>query len=278
MKRQIIAIAALLFCFLVTGSVWAAPDPFIFDDQADAELNELVTSNPITVSGIYEEAPVSIIGGAYSINDGPYTTDEGTVRIGDVITVQLISSAGYGTTTEATLTIGDVSGNFYVTTKPAPEMPVKGHSECHCDGDGHCDRGCHCEGAIICQDGHCDCDGYCSCNDDHDRVFISCFIATAAFGSPLAEEVKILKQFRDRYLLTNTPGKKFVAWYYQNGPVFANWIQDRPFAKALVQTALYPLIGFSFLLISGYMPWILLGLILCLLIYLRLRPKPSDAV
>jgi hypothetical protein len=55
--------------------------------------------------------------------------------------------------------------------------------------------------------------------------------------------VEILRQFRDKYLLTNTLGQKFVAWYY--GPI-ANWIKDNPLAKVAVQAALYPLIVFSF--------------------------------
>lgn len=102
-----------------------------------------------------------------------------------------------------------------------------------------------------------------------------CFIATAAFGSPMAGQVEILRQFRDRYLLTNAPGKKFVAWYYRNGPVAASFIKDKPLAKAAVRAGLYPLIGFSLLLISGYMPLAMSGLLLSALLYVRFRPRKS---
>ena len=104
-----------------------------------------------------------------------------------------------------------------------------------------------------------------------------CFIATAAFGSPLAGQVEILRQFRDKYLLTNAPGQKFVAWYYRNGPVAASWIKDKPLAKIVVQMALYPLIGFSFLLIYGYLPFVIIGFLLSVLFYLRVRPKTLNA-
>ena len=114
-------------------------------------------------------------------------------------------------------------------------------------------------------------------DDDDVSVYIKCFIATEAFGSPLAGQVEILRQFRDRYLLTTTLGQKFVAWYYRNGPIAANFIKDKPLARAAVRVALYPLIGFSFLLISGYLPFVIVGLLLSMLIFLRLRPKKLSA-
>ena len=102
-----------------------------------------------------------------------------------------------------------------------------------------------------------------------------CFIATAAFGSPLAGQVKILRQFRDRYLLTNGWGRKFVAWYYRNGSVAARFIEDKPLIKIAVRTALYPLVGFAWLLISGYLSVVLLGFLLAAFLVYRYRPGQS---
>jgi hypothetical protein len=104
-----------------------------------------------------------------------------------------------------------------------------------------------------------------------------CFIATTAFGSPLAGQVDILRKFRDGYLLTNSLGRKFVDWYYQNGPTAAKFIENKPLAKAFVQASLYPLVGFSFLLINGYLPFVMIGLMLAALIFFRFRPGKSGA-
>lgn len=104
-----------------------------------------------------------------------------------------------------------------------------------------------------------------------------CFIATAAFGSPMAGQVEILRQFRDRYLMTNNSGQKFVAWYYRNSPSAANYIKDKPLAKVASQAALYPLIGFSYLLISGYLPFVIVGLFLVTVLFFLLRAKKLSA-
>ena len=97
-----------------------------------------------------------------------------------------------------------------------------------------------------------------------------CFIATAAFGSPLAGQVEILRQLRDKYLMTNYFGRKFVAWYYHNGPVAAHYIKDKPLLRAAVRLLLYPLIVFSLLLISGRMPVVIICF-LCAFFIFRLR-------
>lgn len=72
-----------------------------------------------------------------------------------------------------------------------------------------------------------------------------CFIATAAFGSPMANEVQILRDFRDKYLKTNTLGAAFVETYYQLSPPLAQWISEHESVRFVVRAALWPLIIFS---------------------------------
>jgi M6 family metalloprotease-like protein len=92
------------------------PDQFTFTDQKDVALSTEITSNTIAVSGINAAIPISITGGTYSINSGPYTNATGTVSNGNTVTVRQTSSGSYSTTTNATLTIGWVSDTFSVTT------------------------------------------------------------------------------------------------------------------------------------------------------------------
>ncbi|MCL0068909.1 choice-of-anchor D domain-containing protein, partial [Thermodesulfovibrionales bacterium] len=75
-----------------------------------------------------------------------------------------------------------------------------------------------------------------------DEPQFGCFIATAAFGTPLAEEIDILREFRDEYLLTNELGQRFVAFYNRHSPALAEFIAEREAAKKVVRVALWPLV------------------------------------
>jgi len=69
-----------------------------------------------------------------------------------------------------------------------------------------------------------------------------CFIATAAYGSYSAAQVKTLRDFRDHYLLTNTPGRAFVGWYYANSPPAAHYLNQHPALKPVVRGLLLPFV------------------------------------
>lgn len=69
-----------------------------------------------------------------------------------------------------------------------------------------------------------------------------CFIATATYGSYLETEVRILREFRDTQLLTNSVGRQFVEFYYEYSPPVADYIRDRESARTLTRWILTPLI------------------------------------
>jgi hypothetical protein len=74
-----------------------------------------------------------------------------------------------------------------------------------------------------------------------------CFIATAAYGSYLNPLVKILRAFRDTFLLKSAPGRAFVAWYYRTSPPIAEALSRSSVLRAGVRVMLLPLIVVAFL-------------------------------
>ncbi len=73
-----------------------------------------------------------------------------------------------------------------------------------------------------------------------------CLIATAAFGTELAPQVQLLREFRDNHVLSTSSGASFLqafnAWYYSFSPAVADAQRQNPVLQTIIRSSLYPLI------------------------------------
>jgi hypothetical protein len=76
-----------------------------------------------------------------------------------------------------------------------------------------------------------------------------CFIATAAYGSPLHPHVDVLRDLRDKYLIPTKLGRLLVELYYRYSPVAADFITKHKALKIVVRISLLPLVTFSYSLL-----------------------------
>jgi len=76
---------------------------------------------------------------------------------------------------------------------------------------------------------------------DHD-----CFIATAAFGSPLNRHVCVLRAFRDRHLARCGLGRKLIRLYETTSPPLARLISEHEPLRALVRLLLLPAVALTY--------------------------------
>jgi hypothetical protein len=73
----------------------------------------------------------------------------------------------------------------------------------------------------------------------------ACFIATAAYGSPLAADVAMLRRFRDVALRTHIAGELVVEAYYTLGPLLADVIEPSATLRRLARALLRPAVGLA---------------------------------
>ena len=78
-----------------------------------------------------------------------------------------------------------------------------------------------------------------------------CFIATAAYGTPMAGEVRYLRAFRDEVLLHSDLGRWFVKQYYTYSPAVADVLREHDGWRAVVRAGLTPLVVLSKWLVSS---------------------------
>lgn len=76
---------------------------------------------------------------------------------------------------------------------------------------------------------------------------VNCFIATAAWGSPMSKQVGLFRSFRDEKLLPYKWGRSFVRLYYKFGPTAAKAIARSETLRAVSRAALAPLLAYAWL-------------------------------
>ena len=99
-----------------------------------------------------------------------------------------------------------------------------------------------------------------------------CFIATAAYGTPLHKDIDVLRDFRDEYLMTNPIGRTFVKIYYSTSPPIADVIRENDGLRTVTRlTLITPLVSLAKSALSGI--WIVfiftIGLAVVILYFRR---------
>lgn len=99
------------------GTTTVTVTAFSFAAKTNVNAGQLQTSETVTVqiSGA-TSVPISVTGGEYSIDDGAFTADAGTVTTGSVVRVRHLASSTIGESVVTTLTMGDKSAEFTSTT------------------------------------------------------------------------------------------------------------------------------------------------------------------
>jgi hypothetical protein len=82
--------------------------------------------------------------------------------------------------------------------------------------------------------------------DEKEPAGGGCLIATAAFGSELAPQVQMLREIRDKTVLSTSSGMAFMTgfneFYYSFSPTIADWERENPTFQEVVRISITPLL------------------------------------
>ncbi len=96
-----------------------------------------------------------------------------------------------------------------------------------------------------------------------------CFIATAAYGSPLAREIEILRQFRNNHLAKTPLGRRIITLYETYSPPVADFISRHEMARSVTRVLLWPVV-----MVIKHPVLFILSLMLLLVTLLLRRNRP----
>ena len=101
-----------------------------------------------------------------------------------------------------------------------------------------------------------------------------CFIASAAYGNYNHPFVRILRAFRDRFLLTHAPGQLFVRLYYSFSPPMAKVVEQSGVLRFVTMMSLTPFVAISwFLLVTTLWQKIAVLLLIAILLGALIRKR-----
>ncbi len=109
----------------------------------------------------------------------------------------------------------------------------------------------------------------------------NCFIATAAYGTPFASELNVLRDFRDQILMPTSIGRAFVRGYYAASPALAAFIVKNDTLRDLTRKALVPFVWFAGISLSigaNAILWFLISIAIALTAVIHIaatRPRKS---
>ena len=107
------------------GKTDLEPAPLNLQGSSTGVPNSLVESQASTITGVNQPTPISIIGGQYRVDGGPYTAAAGKIAAGQTVQVQLAVPAIAGTSASAWLTIGGVTTIYAVTAQAPTSQEIK---------------------------------------------------------------------------------------------------------------------------------------------------------
>jgi subtilisin-like proprotein convertase family protein len=108
----------------------STPNDFNFTNVTNLAINTDTTSNVVVLSG-FDNAPISVVGGSYKINNGAFTTQAGTISKNDTLTLSIKSSSVPLTNKDMLVTVGtvartwDTKTNNLLPVQPVETLPIQ---------------------------------------------------------------------------------------------------------------------------------------------------------